>query len=175
MKTWWKNYKISRALDERCGPAGRSASEPGETPKGRGMAQSLVCLDAHLRQSVPLPSTPPDLHDSVMRAVRHAARPAPANLRRPTYGIRLALPALALIAVAGLAWWFGPRPPSRELGQEQLPRTLMLATASRSTLQAGKRVAQEGPAAMLAPLEREMALLQSDVRKAAQFAIATLP
>ena len=40
---------------------------------------------------------------------------------------------------------------------------------------AGRRAASEAPAAVLAPLEREMALFESDLRQAAQLAMASLP
>ena len=176
MKTWWKNYKISCARDEHSGLAQREASRPGSAPEDEDFARALEHLDAQLRQPVPSPATPPGLHSSVMRSVRQASnRPQPESFLRPIYGLAFLRPALAMLAVAGLVWWFMPRVANRELVREEAPTSFVLATVSQNTLQAGKRMAQVGPAAVLGPLEREMALLESDVRKAAQFAIATLP
>ena len=175
MISWWTKFKISRALDERRAPV----ADKLQTPELRRFAASLRALDERLRQSRPEPVAPEHLHGAVMRAVRAEAKRPPIQLRPPWLAGLAWRPvsACGALAVAGLAWWFVPRgaaPP----GDARRPAVTVAATAlatAGTTLNAGEKAAARAPAAALAPLEREMAFLQSDFRQAAQLAMASLP
>ncbi len=169
MKTWWTQYRRSRQLDEA--PAPSAGREP------------LEQLDARLRRARPAtPLPPPGLHDAILRRVR---RVEPAREVGPSFNPwRLAFPALAGacgLVVLGLVIW-PSRPPvspvvvaNASAWSGSPAADPLLSQAGTATLSAGRRAASEAPAAVLAPLEREMALFESDLRQAAQLAMASLP
>jgi hypothetical protein len=124
---------------------------------------STGLLETELRRSTPNGAVPPDLHDSILGAVRAAA---PSPQREPTRLLwrGLAAPGLALLAVGGL-WWALSRPAG--------PAPPLLAAAR--TLEEGQALPQTVSAAMLAPLSQEMEFVDRDLRNTVEFLLASVP
>jgi hypothetical protein len=111
------------------------------------------------------------LHNSIMRAVRAAA--AERAPRRASRVLWLA-PASALAVLAALAaisfWLAAPRPPK----PAEAVGTPALAAVSAAFELSGE-MSRAMPAEMIAPLSNEWAQVDSDVRGATRFVLASLP
>jgi hypothetical protein len=116
-------------------------------------------LESRLRQSRPPSAVPPDLHDSILSAVRspRATPPATAWPRR--------IVSLAMVALAAGALWFISRP-----SNHALPQMPVVAVMKET-----RRPAQEAPSFVLSPLTEEMDALSRDFTNATQLVRGTLP
>jgi hypothetical protein len=120
-------------------------------------------LEYRLRRTASSPAPPPDLHDSIIQAVRNCRAPGQAA---PRSWCRPSLAAAVLVwLVAWAGWWTLSRPPAQ-------PDLLTTATA---TLERSRVIPQEAQFAMLSPLSQEMEFLGRDLRNAVDFLVASLP
>ena len=172
MKTWFAKLRISAAVDtgRPLSPALRATIARSE--ELRRFEETAAGLDRALRHSAPKREAPPELHRTIMRAVRAANRAeAPRN---SLLALRwLAAPALAaLVLMGGLRWaWNRPASSPAVASAELTPPWSVAATA----LERGRELARTAPAVALAPLAEELARTDRDVRSAAQFLLASLP
>ena len=116
-------------------------------------------LESRLRRSRPQIATPPDLHDSILSAVRSPRANAPA----PDWPRRVV--PLAMVALAAGTLWFTAR--SRNHGVTQMPAVALVEKTQRP--------AQEAPSFVLSPLTQEMEALSRDFTNATQLVRGTLP
>ncbi len=167
MKSWISRLRISLALDAEERPSTRLPRWPGASAELRALEEEMVALDRALKETAPKAQAPVSLHGSIMQAVRTAQRPA-VSARQPILLRWLPAPALALMLVMATLWvMYRPvRTPSQDA------QTLATAT---SPLHLGNEMVQTMPSAMVAPLSDELARLNQDLDKTAQFLLATLP
>jgi hypothetical protein len=163
MKTWLSKFKISSELNDDGAAPKHSSTSDAECEEVREFEKAVRSLDRRLKSAKPGQQVPSGLHASVMQAVLGASRireqqSAPAILRW------LPAPALALLVVAG-AWWTLSRP-------ETEPQPLVTAAAA---LEQGHQLTQQAPAAVLAPLSKEMEKLNRDLLNAVELLVASVP
>jgi hypothetical protein len=163
MKTWLSKFRISNALDSGDAAPKHPSTGDVECEEVRQFEEAARSLDRRLKSDQPLRAAPPGLHASVMQAVLGASRireqqSAPAILRW------LPAPVLGLLVVAGV-WWTLSRP-------ETEPQPLVTAAAA---LERSHQLTQQGPAAVLAPLSKEMENLNRDFRNAVEHLVASVP
>ena len=174
MKFWLKKFQISAALDET-----RSSERAPEPSVARAdelgqFAAALHHLDHQLKNARPADAAPDDLHAAIMRRVRNAARDQENRPTRTVINWRwLTAPGLAVLVVFGL-WLAVPekKPETPAMVSSESTRSLAAAAA---TLEMTRAVVQNAPAAALAPMEKEIALLRSDARRAMDLVFASLP
>ena len=163
MKTWFAQFKKSCALDDVGVHLKPSPEDPTESDSVREFEQAAKSLDRRLKSSPPTGEPPAGLHGSVMQAVRGAARTG--KQTSPRLMLRwLPAPAFALLVVAGL-WWVLNQPANPP------PKLTMAVT----TLEQSHQLAQQAPAAALAPLSKEMEALNRDLRNAVEILLASVP
>lgn len=163
MKTWLTKFRISNALNDASSTQNQVLSQGSQSGETRRFGETVRSLDRRLKSVQPAHTVPPGLHDSVMRAVRGASRDqerqsAPKLLRG------LPAPALALLVVGGL--WL-------TLNRSE-PESQPLPTAS-DALEQSHKLTRQAPAAVLAPLSKEMESLNRDFRNAVDFLVASVP
>jgi len=163
MKMWLTKFRISNALDD-ANPAPEKVLPHGSQSEDvRQFEETARLLDRRLKSAQPAQTVPDGLHDSVMRAVRSASR-ACERQSAPKVLRWLPVPALALLIVGGI-WWM--------LNRSQ-PESQSLATAG-AALERSHQLTQQAPAAVLAPLSKEMESLNRDFRNAVEFLVASVP
>ena len=163
MKTWLAKFKISSALDDNNPGRKRLNGLEVASEEIRRFDHAARSLDRRLESGPPEQPLPPDLHASVMRAVRHAAGKSERQFA-PVIVRWLPAPALALLVVAGV-WWGLNR-----TAEQPQPLTTAGAALTRS-----HELTRQAPAAVLAPLSKEMESLHRDFRKAVEFLVASVP
>ena len=168
MKSWFKKFQISAALDATRSSE-RAAARPGEISQ---FEAALHHLDHQLKNARPADAVPDDLHEAIMCRVRNAARKPETRAARPIFHWRwLTAPGLAVLV--GLGLWLA--------GHENKPEILPLASSenSRSLAAAAteitRAVVQNAPTTALAPMENEINLLRRDARRALDLVFASLP
>ena len=162
MRTWLTQFKISNAFDDG-GVVRGQASRSEKSDDVRQFERSLQSLDHHLKAAQPRRPVPAGLHDSVMGAVHDVSRAR--DLQSvPTMLRWLPVPALALLVVAGL-WWALSQP---ESGSQSL-------VTAAAALQQSHQLTEQAPAAVLAPLSKEMENLNRDLRNAVEYLVASVP
>lgn len=172
MKSWFAKFRISAALD-----AGRPLSPSLRAAIARAddlrrFEANAIGLDRTLRNSAPKREAPPELHSSIMRAVRSANHSASRPRSAPSLGW-LAAPALAvLLLIVGL-WWSLDRPAASRVVASTAPAPPW-SVAATALEQAGQ-LARTAPSVALAPLTDELARADRDVFNATQFLLASLP
>ncbi|HZM04443.1 MAG TPA: hypothetical protein VFC44_15680 [Candidatus Saccharimonadales bacterium] len=136
--------------------------------------QILADLDDQLKNAQPQNAPPDDLHESIMRRVRSAARKMDTRTARSSRRWRwLTAPGLVLVGLLGL--WLGSpekNSPAPALSSDESARSLV---ASGSVIEMTHSIIQNAPATALAPMEREIALLRNDGRRAMSLALSSLP
>jgi hypothetical protein len=163
MKAWLTELRISNALDD-ANPAHEQAVPPGnDSGEVRQFEETARSLDRRLKAARPRQQVPPGLHAAVMCAVRSAAGTQELE-SGPTLLRWLPAPALALLVVGGL-WWALNR-------SEPEPQPL---TTAADALERSHQLTQQAPAAVLAPLSKEMESLNRDFRNAVEFLVASVP
>jgi hypothetical protein len=163
MKMWLTKFRISNALDDANAARKQVLPRGSQSEDVSQFEETARLLDRRLKSAQPAQTVPDGLHDSVLRAVRGAAR---AQERQFTGTIlhRLPAPALALLIVGGV-WWM--------LNRSE-PESQSLATAG-AALERSHQLTQQAPAAVLAPLSQEMESLNRDFRNAVEFLVASVP
>jgi hypothetical protein len=189
MKTWLTKFRISNALNDTNAARKQEVSRGRQSKEARQFEETMRELDRRLKSAQPAQAPPPGLRDSVLRAVHRAAKTAEPLALSQSDGERVAFrpgegtargssvwwwrkvaarwlpaPALALLVV-GSVWWMLSRPQ---------PESQPLTTAG-AALERSHELAQQAPAAVLAPLSKEMESLNRDFRNAVQFLVASVP
>ena len=168
MKTWLTKFGISNALDDANALQKQVLPRSSQPEDVRQFEETARLLDRRLKSARPSQKVPTGLHDSDMRSVRGAERN-----REPQFAAehfwanilrRISAPALALLVVGGI-WWALSRPE---------PQPQPLATAG-AALERSQQLTQQAPAAVLAPLSKEMEFLNRDFRNAVEFLVASVP
>ena len=161
MKSWLSKWRISAALD-----AGQPLSESlrqeiAADPELERFAKQAQALGQSLRN---LPPSGPPLHDSIMRAVRAAARPKPPR-RAPVLSWLAASGALAALAAVCI---YLPTLRPKPLGGQALDGPVMVLEMSENM-----------PASMrslvMSPLSNEWARVDHDLQSTTQVLLASLP
>jgi hypothetical protein len=162
MKTWLAKFRISVALD-----AGQPWPESlrravAADPALARFAQRTEILGRALRLAPP--PVEPALRDSIMRAVRAAARAEPSR-RAPVSVWRAATAAVAAVAVVCL--WTAhhhPAPPGRQ--------SLDGAVA---VLEIGEQIPGAMPSLVMSPLSNEWDRMDRNLRDTTQVLLASFP
>ena len=172
MKTWFAKLRISAAVDAGWPLSPTLRATIARSEELRRFEETAAGLGYALRNSAPQREAPPELHRSIMRAVRAANRAE--TPRHPLLALRwLAAPTLAVLVLMGGLWWARNRSaaPPTVVSAELAPPWSVAAAA----LEQGRELARTAPAVALAPLAEELARTDRDVRSAAQFLLASLP
>jgi hypothetical protein len=168
MKSWLAKFRISAALDEgRRLPKGL-AKAAANSEELRRFDESAVKLDAALRIARPQVELPPLLHEAILGAVEAAERPASAE-PRGTWLRWVPVPALALLVVFGVWWGMRHRQP-----QPSAAETQSLVWVS-TVMDVSDQMRGALPGAVVSPLSEELAYLDEDVGRTAEFLLASLP
>ena len=167
MKSWIARLRISAALDADQPSSAWLRQKTSDSAEGCGLEREMLALDRVLRGTAPRVEAPASLHQLIMQAVRTASRPATAQ-RQATMLRWLPAPVLAALVVA-VAFWalHGP------VGVP--PHEAQPLAAATTALQLGNHVVRTMPSAVVAPLSDELARLNQDLDKTAQFLLASLP
>lgn len=160
MKTFLTKLKSSLRLDRA-----RSQS-PVERVH---MDEHFSSLDRRLREGQPADPMTPDLHASIMQAVRGADR----EQRRPAQPRvwRWATASVAVLVVGLAVWWSASRPAGTVEQALQIDVQPMIIGA----LGQGREFTEKAPDVALSPLVGEMELLNRDVQSAVSLVVATVP
>ncbi len=142
-------------------------------------ASAVKMVERALKRDLPRQRGPENLHQSIMRAVRKAGQPRVdverLFLRR--WGWQLAASA-GTVALAVLGLWVlstpSPKPVSKAGSVPPVGAAVALAEIS-TALEFGARIPMDLPAATVAPLEQELHHVNSDLRRAADFLLASVP
>lgn len=167
MKNWFAKFKISAALD--ASPATSPDKSSGSTNEEvRRFETSLKALDRRLKSAAVSQPVPAGLHAGTMQALRAVRVPKPAA--RPN--LLRWWPAPALAALIIFSGWlalsrFTPHKP--QAAHKPKPNTLTVAINS------GRNLTQAAPSEALAPLAKELDLLNLDLRNALNFLVASVP
>jgi len=164
MKSWLSKWRISAALD-----AGKPLSESlqrkiAADPELERFAKRTQVLGQNLRS---LPPSGPPLHDSIMRAVRAAARleqprRAPVLSWLAASGAVAALAALA--AVCLYLTFLRTKPP----GRQALDGPVMV-------LEMSENMPASMPTLVMSPLSDEWARMDHDLQSTTQVLLASFP
>lgn len=177
MKTWLTKLRISNRLDQtdRAGTLSPSpSSRKGLQAEPHPFDRQLANLENQLKISQPAaPVVPAGMHSSIMRAVRAAAHEQAPQPRRQLNWSWLPAPAFALVLFLGILW--SVQRTSVSPVRSGVPNQGNLTAVATSTLNLSQEVVRQVPNAAVAPLEKELVLLQSDLKRAAQFAMASIP
>jgi len=161
MKSWLSKWRISAALD-----AGQPLPESlrrkiAADPELERFTRRTQALRQTLRS---LPPAAPDIHDSIMRAVRASARPAQPR-RAPVLAWLAASGAMAALAVVCLYLTvFRPKPQSRQA----LDGPAMI-------LQMSENMPSNMQSFVMSPLSNEWARVDHDLQDTKQVLLASLP
>jgi len=161
MKSWLAKFRISAALD---------AGKPLPESLRRAIAADSD-LEQFTRRSETLgralrrpPSDEPSMHDSIMRAVRIAARPAPP---RRGFGLAwLAMPA-SVAALAAVCFWWG--------FHRQAPPGGPSLTGAAMVLEMSEKMPNTMPSLVMSPLSDEWARVDHDLQNTKQVLLASFP
>jgi hypothetical protein len=134
----------------------------------RDFNAEMAALDRALKRTAPQPQGPPSLHDSIMRAVRAAERPAAEGQREWTILRWLSVPIAVAITLTVI--WHRTQETVRQPAMSTQP----LAVASTALHLSGE-MAKTVPSAVVAPLTDELQKLNQDLNNTAQFLLASLP
>jgi hypothetical protein len=167
MKSWIARLRISLALDADQPPSAGLSRRLSASAEIRGLEEEMMALDRALKETAPKTEAPASLHQSIMQAVRAANRPAAAP-RQPSVLRWVPVPVFAVILVLGVLWVLQSpvRPPAQ---------TAQPLAAATTALHLGGQVVRTVPSAVVAPLSDELARLNKDLDKTAQFLLASLP
>jgi len=171
MGTTQFQMRISNALNERKPMPPALAQAIAQSEELLRFAENSQALDHALRVQLPKPGASASLHASIMRAVR-AAGCVPATETRSLWPRWIAVAAPVVLALTGLflaSEFF--RIPNDGM-QPDNPRNL---AAASSALELGGNLVREAPAIAMSQLSEEMQRLDSDVAKAKEFLVASLP
>lgn len=157
MKTWLKQLRSSLLLDRNRGGSGSSNGSFGK-------------LEERLRVAQPAASNAPELHSSIMRAVR---REKLSNAERPQFSLqRWAVAGAGALVVFVAAWLVVPSP-SRQRGEFAAEfQTPPVITAA---FDQGRELAVKAPGVAIAPLSDELELLHRDLTSALNVVVASMP
>jgi hypothetical protein len=161
MKSWLSKWRISAALD-----AGRPLPESlrrkiAADPELERFTRRTQALRQTLRSVRP---AAPAIHDSIMRAVRAAARPEPPR-RAPVLSWLAASGAVAALAAVCLSpTVFRPKPP----GRQALDGPAMI-------LQMSENMPANMQSFVMSPLSNEWARVDHDLQDTKQVLLASLP
>jgi hypothetical protein len=171
MKSWLKQFTISNALNERkpLPPAmGRAIHRSEEL---RRFAENSVALERAFKKQLPAVKTSAELHASIMRAVRAAAR-APYAEAQPGWPQRIPASALALLILLGI---FLTAEHSRNPRTNNQPMVSPTLADSRSALELGSNLVRAGTTAVMSPMANELQCLDRDLNNTKEFLVASLP
>jgi hypothetical protein len=163
MKTWLTRFRFSNALGDANSSRKQMLPRGRQSEEARQFETTMRDLDRQLKAAQPARSMPSDLHDNIMRVVRGASREQEWQSAL-TIWRRLPAPALVLLVVGGV-WWTLSRPQ---------PQSEPLRSAG-AVLEQGRELTLQAPAAVLAPLSKEMESLNRDFRNAVEFLVASVP
>jgi hypothetical protein len=161
MKSWLAKFRISTALD-----SGKPLPESlrrniAADPELERFTRRTETLGQALRRP---PPTGPSMHDSIMRAVRAAARPAPAR-RSPVAAWLVATTALAGLALAFLL--------TADHRQTTLRGTSM--DGAVTVLEMSEHIPNTIPSFVMSPLSNEWARVDRNLQDTKQVLLASLP
>ena len=157
MKTWLKQLRSSLALDRSGTPRASSSGSFGK-------------LETRLRNARASAPVSPELHTSIMRAVR---REKQSNMERPQFSLpRWAVAGAGTLVVFGAAWLV-LHSPSRQRGEFAVEfQTPPVITAA---FDQGRELAVKAPGVAIAPLSDELELLHRDLTSALNVVVASMP
>ncbi len=168
MKILLTKFRISNALDAGRPLAESARADIAASAELRGFAERTEALDRALRSAPGVVPADASLHSSIMRSVRAAAAErAPGRASRAFW----LAPASALAALVAAGFWLAaPRPekPAEAAGAPSL-------AAVSAAFELSGEMSRTMPADMIAPLSNEWARVDSDVRGATRFVLASLP
>jgi len=169
MKAWFQKLSISNDLDNRRPIPPAKVAESRRSVEARRFA--CQALEQGLKSQPPALTSPPGLHEAIMREIQTAARPATA--RQLEWIPRWQLAASCVLAV-GLGMILVRHFPGSPPDAVPAAATPSLALAG-SALDLGNRLVCTAPSAVLAPLAAESKSLDRDLARAGNFIIASLP
>jgi hypothetical protein len=159
---FFKKLKISNALDSDKPWSAQSRQTITTSSELRAFCDRIEVLDSTLRDQVPHAAAPPELHRSIMRAVK-SSRPA---VRSHHPAVRwAALGACTALGIIILLLAIHRTPPSK---------SDPLAAASNA-LELRSEISEAAPAAVVSPLSDELERLQQNLDSTTQFLLAAVP
>ncbi len=130
----------------------------------------LPSIEQQLKASVPRCAPPADLHNSIMLALRSARTEPPLGKTVRLGWAAAAASSLALLTLVGVLL------ATREGAPRLEPATNEPALGVADTaLSVGDQLSRSAPAAIVAPMERELAFIDRDLESARQVLLASLP
>jgi len=181
MKTLFAKFRISTALDLRRPTGELARGGLAGSEELRRFGEDVASLDQALKKATPARSVPPQLHGSIMDAIRDTERMATADLsvgaissrggalRRMLAHGRSPLAAGAFAGAVGiLLCWIALRPSAPPV------RPMSLAAAS-TAVDLGSQMPQVVPSDVIAPLSDELDRIESDCNGGVQAVLASMP
>jgi hypothetical protein len=169
MKIVLTKFRISNSLDRGHPLPAATRARIAGSEELRDFAERAAELEQALRRPPRSLTVDDALHRSIMGAVRATA--AERMEERRAGGLWLA-PVLGLaLLVAAVIWLERPRPVATPVAGAG---KAALAVVSKA-LEAGGQISSTVPTEMIAPLSNEWARVDSDLRGATQFVLASLP
>lgn len=168
MKTWLAKWRISNALDEGKPLAPDLELAATKSAELREFVENAATVERALKNFRPVPSAPPTLHASIMRAVQSAETVR--AFAWPAWRLRLA--ALGLLVGAsflGVNWFLKSTP-----AVPQLDEPSVLARAG-SVLEMSDTFVRAVPMVALSPLNEERLRLERDLAGTQEFLLTSLP
>jgi ferric-dicitrate binding protein FerR (iron transport regulator) len=161
MKSWFSKWKISTALDERKPWPESLRRKIDAEPELERFAKRAQALGQTLRN---LPPSAPPIHDSIMRAVRSAARPAPPRRAPVLFWLSTSGAVAAVAAVCFYLTYLHPK----LSGQQALDTPV-------AVLEMGENMSKTMPSFVMSPLSNEWARVDHDLQSTTQVLLASLP
>jgi len=169
MKNWLGKFRISNSLDSRGQQRGLSSAPANDADLWEFRAR-MIGLESELRKTPPWQAdVPPMLHASVMARVRElkpSLQPAEGVL---VWRLAAGLTAAVIVAVVLLIWT--PQPPV----QNSSRYSEQALAAANTTVETANRLPVSAPGMLAAPLSAELAGLNQDVQRTAQYMLANIP
>jgi hypothetical protein len=171
MKSWLTKFRISSALDADSSSSPSKRRTVANSDETRRFEETIQTLDRTLRNQPPRSEAAPDLHATIMNAVRASRASTPAR-RSPLFVRWLPAPAFAVLALSGL-WWALHRPPDVAVHTPRHDHTGLLAIGA--AMEAGDNATRTLPPAVVAPLSDELGRVNLDLENTAKFLLTSLP
>ncbi|MDB6059438.1 MAG: hypothetical protein JWO95_3282 [Verrucomicrobiales bacterium] len=167
MKIWpniFAAFKISAAHDDRERLAPSLKAKIARSPELCSFESATSAMERRLMSAARRPKAPPQLHSSIMRAVRTSRCEAESTRARVRWTWEIPAAAAAIIVVLVLNFF----PATTDVTQPSAP----IVTAPTFSVAS---IAQQNVAEPLSPLLRERDDLTRDLQQTAEFLTATIP
>jgi hypothetical protein len=170
MKSWFTKLSISNGIDARKPLPLALQQTIARSEELRSFERETLALDCGLKGGPPLAAVIPSLHDSIMEAVRTERKlPSKEKTHRFQWVRWLPAPALAAVIAGGILWNTRPQ------GQPPSAATAELSGAISATFDLSDEMARSMPSVIIAPLTKELQLMNQDLESTAEFLLASLP